>query len=262
MVLAIEKMIIQKHCNNTKLIYWKHHFIHCRRYKYRNDHPKGSPFSMPFRTRITRKNRKLQKQKVQLQHVVLFIILLSCCNWKYLFYDTFSSNVSNEGRYVSLVMAYVPTATTTTTTTTSTWSSNSMIVRYQSKSYKKRPILRSPQSSTSRISPYKTVSLHSIHSSDSDGTNKQVLPSTFQQRLNFVLTGQQTPEQPYWIKADAVLRRILPGSIMNLRPSVQLVIVLLFYMLHTLVLAQHSIPFPFQLIPNERGNFQSIGLDS
>ena len=141
---------------------------------------------------------------------------------------------------------------TTTTTTTNTWSSNSV---------------RSPQPSTCRISPYKTVSLHSIHPSDSDdGTNKQIPPtgnpSSFQQRLNYVLTGQLTPEQPSWIKTDAVLKRILPGSIMNLRPSVQLVIVLLLYMFHTLVLAQHSIPFPFQLIPNERGNFQSIGLDS
>jgi hypothetical protein len=203
---------------------------------------------MLYQTRIT-KDCKRQKTHC---HLILFI-LLSCWNRKYIFHDLVSSNGSR--RSFSLVMAYVPT---TTRTTTRTWSSD-----------KKGPILPSrSKPSACRISRYKTISLHSIHPSEADGTNQQKLPrspptfSSFRQRLNYVLTGQTIPEQPIWIQSDSILKRILPGSIMNLRPSIQLVMALLLYMFHTLVLAQHSIPFPFQLIPNERGYFQSIGLDS
>jgi len=39
-------------------------------------------------------------------------------------------------------------------------------------------------------------------------------------------------------------------------------VTLVFYLFHTAVLTQNSLPLPFQLIPNDRGNFQSIGLDS
>jgi hypothetical protein len=34
------------------------------------------------------------------------------------------------------------------------------------------------------------------------------------------------------------------------------------YIIHLTVLTQHSIVFPFQLIPNNQGRFHSIGLDS
>jgi hypothetical protein len=204
---------------------------------------------MLYQTRIT-EDCKLQKT----YSLLILFIFLSCWNWTYIFHDLVSSDGSR--RSFSLVMAYVPT-TTTTTTTTRTWPS-----------YKKGPILPSRKPSACRISRYKTISLHSIHTSEADGTNQQKLPrspptfSSFRQRLNYVLTGQTIPEQPIWIQSDSILKRILPGSIMNLRPSIQLVMTLLLYMFHTLVLAQHSIPFPFQLMPNERGNFQSIGLDS
>lgn len=203
---------------------------------------------MLYQTRTT-KNRTIQK----IHHLILFI-LLSCCKWKYLFYDAESSN---DRKDFSLVVAYVP-RTKKPSTNTWCWSSISKARRYQS--YKKGSILLSRKPSF-RISRYKTISLFSTRPSNSDGTNKQK-PPTIQQRINYVLTGQPTPEQPYWIQSDSLLKIILPGSIMNLRPFVQLVMLLLFYMFHTLVLAQHSIPFPFQLIPNERGNFQSIGLDS
>jgi hypothetical protein len=42
----------------------------------------------------------------------------------------------------------------------------------------------------------------------------------------------------------------------------QAVVGLSLYLFHTLVLSQHLLPFPVQLIPNESGLFQSIGLDS
>jgi hypothetical protein len=45
-------------------------------------------------------------------------------------------------------------------------------------------------------------------------------------------------------------------------PPVQLLALVTFYVLHLTVLTQHSIIFPFQLIPNQQGRFQSIGLDS
>jgi uncharacterized protein len=54
----------------------------------------------------------------------------------------------------------------------------------------------------------------------------------------------------------------MPTWLVTLRPLHQLGVVLAFYVLHVNVLCQRSIAFPFQLIPNDRGYFQSIGLDS
>lgn len=48
----------------------------------------------------------------------------------------------------------------------------------------------------------------------------------------------------------------------NLSPPIQLVTLIGLYIIHLTVLTQHSIVFPFQLIPNNQGRFQSIGLDS
>lgn len=47
-----------------------------------------------------------------------------------------------------------------------------------------------------------------------------------------------------------------------MRPAVQFVVGLGFYVLHLTVLTQRGLPFPVQLIPNDRGQLQSIGLDS
>mmetsp|Transcript_45129 Transcript_45129/g.109194 ORF Transcript_45129/g.109194 Transcript_45129/m.109194 type:complete len:448 (-) Transcript_45129:885-2228(-) len=57
-------------------------------------------------------------------------------------------------------------------------------------------------------------------------------------------------------------RSWMPTWLFNLRPSVQIVALVLAYLFHITVLCQRSIHFPVQLIPNERGYFQSIGLDS
>ena len=88
-------------------------------------------------------------------------------------------------------------------------------------------------------------------------------------RLNAVSVGKRswserwenlvsTPnaERPPWA------RDWMPTWLLNLRPPVQMATVLLFYVFHLFFLTQRSISFPFQLIPNERGHFQSIGLDS
>lgn len=48
----------------------------------------------------------------------------------------------------------------------------------------------------------------------------------------------------------------------HLRPAMQLAMALLLYLFHTLVLSQHSITFPFQLIPDNRGYFTGVGWDS
>eukprot|EP00751_Fragilariopsis_kerguelensis_P048302 CAMPEP_0171043114 /NCGR_PEP_ID=MMETSP0736-20130129/46786_1 /TAXON_ID=186038 /ORGANISM="Fragilariopsis kerguelensis, Strain L26-C5" /LENGTH=208 /DNA_ID=CAMNT_0011491981 /DNA_START=587 /DNA_END=1210 /DNA_ORIENTATION=+ len=47
------------------------------------------------------------------------------------------------------------------------------------------------------------------------------------------------------------------------RPKcIEMLVTLLIYLFHTAILTQHSIVFPFQLIPNNRGYFQSLGYDS
>ena len=53
-----------------------------------------------------------------------------------------------------------------------------------------------------------------------------------------------------------------PTSLVTMRPIVQLFVALLLYVFHLTVLTQHQLVFPVQLIPNDRGWAQSIGLDS
>lgn len=48
----------------------------------------------------------------------------------------------------------------------------------------------------------------------------------------------------------------------SISPTKQFGILMFMYIFHLTVLTQHSIVFPVQLIPNEAGRFQSIGLDS
>lgn len=69
-------------------------------------------------------------------------------------------------------------------------------------------------------------------------------------------TGVNHPQRPDWAQAW------MPTGLVRLRPSLQLVTVLVAYIFHMLVLSRHAIVFPYQLIPNERGHFQSIGWDS
>jgi hypothetical protein len=104
------------------------------------------------------------------------------------------------------------------------------------------------------------------------------LPPSFQRALVGILTGSRptttarTPDKDDDDKANRLslssmrrpgwARTWMPTWLTCLRPSVQLFAALLMYMFHSLVLNQTSVPLPFQLIPNERGNFQSVGLDS
>ncbi|KAL9181164.1 hypothetical protein ACHAXT_009969 [Thalassiosira profunda] len=54
----------------------------------------------------------------------------------------------------------------------------------------------------------------------------------------------------------------MPTWLVTLRPRTQFLVGLGLYVFHLRVLTQHGIAFPFQLIPNDEGWFQSIGLDS
>lgn len=74
-------------------------------------------------------------------------------------------------------------------------------------------------------------------------------------RLTTLLSGPDA-ERPNWAPTW------MPTWILTMRPTMQLVTVLLFYIFHLSVLVQRSIHFPIQLVPNERGFFQSVGLDS
>ena len=53
-----------------------------------------------------------------------------------------------------------------------------------------------------------------------------------------------------------------PTSLVTMRPIVQLFLALLLYVFHLTILTQHQLVFPIQLIPNDRGYAQSLGLDS
>jgi hypothetical protein len=64
------------------------------------------------------------------------------------------------------------------------------------------------------------------------------------------------PNRPDW--AD----NWMPTWLVNMRPLAQFMVAMALYIFHISVLAQRSIPFPCQLIPNNKGHFQSIGLDS
>jgi len=54
----------------------------------------------------------------------------------------------------------------------------------------------------------------------------------------------------------------MPTWLITLRPITQLIVGLGLYIFHLRILTQHGITFPIQLIPNDEGWFQSIGLDS
>ena len=54
----------------------------------------------------------------------------------------------------------------------------------------------------------------------------------------------------------------MPTWLITLKPRTQFLIGLCLYIFHLRILTQHQIIFPFQLIPNDEGWFQSIGLDS
>ena len=74
-----------------------------------------------------------------------------------------------------------------------------------------------------------------------------------------------TSPDPEECRGSAVLKRAKwspPAWAREVSIPVQVALGLGFYIFHTLVLSRHVIPFPVQLIPNESGLFQSIGLDT
>jgi len=54
----------------------------------------------------------------------------------------------------------------------------------------------------------------------------------------------------------------VPTWAVTLHPLIQVVIMVALYFFHMLVLSKVAMPFPFQLVPNSHGLFQSIGMDS
>ena len=68
--------------------------------------------------------------------------------------------------------------------------------------------------------------------------------------------GKNKRTRPVWAKPW------MPTWLVTMRPIQQLAFCVVVYVIHLTVLTQKSIPFPVQLIPNEKGHFQSIGLDS
>jgi len=54
----------------------------------------------------------------------------------------------------------------------------------------------------------------------------------------------------------------MPTWLITLRPRTQFFVGVCLYIFHLRILTQHQLAFPFQLIPNDEGWFQSIGLDS
>lgn len=86
------------------------------------------------------------------------------------------------------------------------------------------------------------------------------------QRPRTVLTaaaasGAENPATPTDV-SNTVRPSWVPSWLCMMSVPTQVLVGLLFYSFHTLVLTQHVFPFPVQIIPNESGLFQSIGLDS
>ena len=79
-----------------------------------------------------------------------------------------------------------------------------------------------------------------------------------------LLTGEKASprlQKPKWLEKSSKLSA-LPTWLFHLRPSVQMLVTAFLYLFHTTVLTQNSIILPIQIFPNDRGNFQSIGLDT
>ncbi len=94
---------------------------------------------------------------------------------------------------------------------------------------------RKQQLTTNNIMRQKVL----LQSSKDQNSNQNKFTNSFDQRLDNIIDRLQT-----------------------LPPLVQLILLISTYIMHLLVLTQHSIIFPIQIIPNDKGWFQSIGLDS
>jgi hypothetical protein len=102
----------------------------------------------------------------------------------------------------------------------------------------------------------------SSHSSDASDASVGFLKGLFVRLVTGEEKGSPPLKKPTWISESSKLGKILPTCIFHLRPTVQLLVTLILYLFHTVYLTQNSLVLPIQLIPNDRGNFQSIGLDT
>lgn len=66
---------------------------------------------------------------------------------------------------------------------------------------------------------------------------------------------------PYNIRPDWAPAWV-PTWAVTLHPVIQALLMVALYFFHMLVLSKVAMPFPFQLLPNTHGLFQSIGMDS
>jgi len=111
--------------------------------------------------------------------------------------------------------------------------------------------------------------LSATASSSSEGISKDSTTTAPGSKLKGflvrLLTGERASsarlQKPKWIEESSKLS-VLPTWLFHLRPSVQLMVTIFLYLFHTTVLTQNSIVLPIQLFPNDRGNFQTIGLDT
>ena len=103
----------------------------------------------------------------------------------------------------------------------------------------------SPSNSIGRTRTHQSSQLRISTSSraNSSDDDKYVNSTTRRQRPEWAL-----PWMPTWL--------------ITLPPRYQFLIGLCLYIFHLRILTQHQLTFPFQLIPNDEGWFQSIGLDS
>jgi membrane protease YdiL (CAAX protease family) len=140
-----------------------------------------------------------------------------------------------------------------------------------------QPRIRQPKSKTSILdqsssrnyrsqttTPFRRRDTHRLTAWTNENVGDRDWQSSFLTLMNRLLTGKRCPSRPKWADELSLFNQkiIVPTFLLRLRPSVQLIAALAIYIFHTLVLTQHSISFPVQLIPNERGHFQSIGWDS
>jgi len=76
--------------------------------------------------------------------------------------------------------------------------------------------------------------------------------------------GEKTKTESNQSSSSSLGQRIdkIIFKLQNIPPLTQLFLLFIMYVIHLVIFTQNSLLFPFQLIPNERGWFQSIGLDS
>ena len=111
-------------------------------------------------------------------------------------------------------------------------------------------------------SPYSSPLASS--SSSSEETNKSSppktsLPSKISSLFVYCLSGRREEIQ---MQRPNYSLNWIPTWLLTLRPITQCAFCFVLYVFHLSYLTQNSIPFPIQLLPNNKGHFQSIGLDS